>query len=171
MVIIWYLARAIIALLEQNPKLTVIAEGSAGNHVLELLEEHQPDVLITDLQMPANAAEPKGALFEPVSTLRKAIERHKATSVIVLSQEHDVQTIQSLAEVGVKGYLRLPPFVIIVDPDNHKRLMSESNTLQVYESLLAYINSLFAVFPGSSTNQVQTYLRWPRLSRQIFGQP
>lgn len=97
--------KGIIALLEQNPKLTVIAEGSAGNHVLELLDEHQPDVLITDLQMPANDAEPKGALFEPVSTLRKAIEGHKATSVIVLSQEHDVQTIQSLAEVGVKGYL------------------------------------------------------------------
>lgn len=36
--------------------------------------------------------------------------------------------------------------------------MSESNSLQVYESLLAYIDSLFAGFPGSSTNQVQTYL-------------
>lgn len=97
--------KGIITLLEQNPKLTVVAEGSAGNHILELLEEYQPDVVITDLQMPADVAEPKGALFEPVSTLRKAIERHKTTSLIVLSQEHDVQTIQNLAEIGVRGYL------------------------------------------------------------------
>lgn len=97
--------KGIIALLEQNQKLTVMAEGSAGNHVLELLEVYQPDVLITDLQMPANSEDPKGALFEPVSTLRKALERHNATSIIVLSQEHDVQTIQSLAEIGVRGYL------------------------------------------------------------------
>ncbi|HUM67527.1 MAG TPA: response regulator transcription factor [Chloroflexota bacterium] len=97
--------KGIITLLEQNPKITVVAEGNAGNHVLELLEENQPDVLITDLQMPANSADPKGVLFEPISTLRKALERHKTTSVVVLSQEHDVQTIQSLAEIGVRGYL------------------------------------------------------------------
>jgi DNA-binding NarL/FixJ family response regulator len=95
----------IMALLGCNPKIEVLAEGSAGNHVLELLEKHQPDVLITDLQMPAQHDEPKGALFEPISTLRKAIDSYDSLSVVVLSQEQDVQTIQSLAEIGVKGYL------------------------------------------------------------------
>lgn len=97
--------QGIISLLERNEKIKVIAEGSAGNHVMELLEEHQPDVLITDLQMPAHEDDPKGVLFEPVSTLRKVLDRSRTTSVIVISQEHDVQTIQSLAEIGVKGYL------------------------------------------------------------------
>lgn len=97
--------QGIISLLERNEKIKVIAEGSAGNHVMELLEEHQPDVLITDLQMPAHEDDPKRVLFEPVSTLRKVLDRSRTTSVIVISQEHDVQTIQSLAEIGVKGYL------------------------------------------------------------------
>jgi DNA-binding NarL/FixJ family response regulator len=97
--------KGILTLLEGNDKLEVIAEGSAGNHVLELLEQFQIDVLITDLQMPADANNPKGAMFEPVSTLQKAIRLHPTISVIVVSQEHDVQTIQSLAEIGVKGYL------------------------------------------------------------------
>ena len=97
--------KGIISLLESNPHIAIVAEGSAGNHISELLAEHQPDVLLTDLQMPALSEDPKGILFEPVSSLKKAIENYKSTSVIVISQEHDVQTIQSLAEIGVKGYL------------------------------------------------------------------
>lgn len=97
--------KGIIALLESNSRIEVVAEGSAGNHVLELLDKYLPDVLITDLQMPAHVNNPKGVLFEPVSTLQKALRLYPYTSVIVISQEHDVQTIQSLAEIGVKGYL------------------------------------------------------------------
>lgn len=98
--------KGIIALLESNSNIEVVAEGSAGNHVLELLDEYHPDILITDLLMPAHADEGKsGNLFEPVSTLQQVIRSHPSTSVIVNSQEHDVQTIQSLAEVGVRGYL------------------------------------------------------------------
>lgn len=97
--------QGIISLLKNNEKIEIVAEGNAGNHVLELLEIHKPDVLITDLQMPAHENNPKGVLFEPVSTLKKAIERFESTAIIVFSQEHDIQTIQSLAQIGVKGYL------------------------------------------------------------------
>lgn len=92
-------------LLEGNSDIEVVGEGDAGNHVLEMLEEHTPDVLITDLWMPAHEDNPNGMLFEPISTLRKAIEMHPQTGFIVLSQEDDIQTIQSLAEIGVRGYL------------------------------------------------------------------
>lgn len=97
--------KGIITLLVDNDDIEVVAEGSAGNHVSEILEQFKPDILITDLQMPADVNNPRGALFEPVSTLQKAIRQHPTTSVIVVSQEHDVQTIQSLAEIGVKGYV------------------------------------------------------------------
>ncbi|MCB8975814.1 MAG: response regulator transcription factor [Ardenticatenaceae bacterium] len=97
--------KGIISLLGINQNISVVGEGSAGNHIMELLAEHRPDVLLTDLQMPGNANDPKGILFEPITTLKKAIEKYNTTSVIVISQENDVQTIQSLAEVGVKGYM------------------------------------------------------------------
>lgn len=105
----------IVSLVERNPRVRVAGEGAAGNQVLELLEEHRPDILITDLQMPAHEDNP-GPLFESLSTLQKAIRQYPETAVIVLSQQDDIQTIQSLAEVGVKGYmLKTDDFTRILD--------------------------------------------------------
>lgn len=97
--------QGIISLLSRNERIEVVGEGSAGEHVLMLLAEHKPDILITDLQMPARADKPEAGWFEPVRILGEAIVEHSSTAIIVLSQEHDVYTIQSLAEIGVQGYL------------------------------------------------------------------
>lgn len=106
----------IVNLIERNPRVRVVAEGTAGNHILPLLEEYQPDILITDLQMPAHEGKPKGALFDSITTLHKAIRQHPNTGVIVLTQQDDIQTIQSLAEIGVKGYmLKTDDFTEILD--------------------------------------------------------
>jgi DNA-binding NarL/FixJ family response regulator len=94
----------IIGLLRQNPKIVVVAEGWAGNHVWELVDKHKPDVLLTDLLMPAHAEGRPNELFEPIRTLYKVIQTYPQTAIIVISQEHDISTIQSLAEIGVKGY-------------------------------------------------------------------
>ena len=108
--------KGIINLIERNERITVVAEGWVGDHVLELLQAHRPHVLITDLLMPAHEDDQKGMLFEPVSALQKAIRTYPDTAVIVLSQEDDIQTIQSLAEVGVKGYmLKTDDFAEILD--------------------------------------------------------
>jgi NarL family two-component system response regulator YdfI len=96
--------QGIISLLATNPKLVVVAEGSAGNHATEFVAQYRPDILITDLQMPAHAGQPAGPLFEPISTLERLIKSNPSLSVIVISQEQDIATIQSLAEIGVKGY-------------------------------------------------------------------
>lgn len=108
--------KGIISLLEKNKRIKVVAEGCAGNDVLELVEKYRPNVLITDLQMPAHSNNPKGPLFEPVSTLQKVVYKYKETSVMIISQESNVQTIQSLAEIGVNGYLlKTDDFTTILD--------------------------------------------------------
>lgn len=94
----------IVGLLSRNKRIHVAAEGYAGNHVLEMLEEHKPDVLITDLCMPAHSDAPNGAMLEPINMLQKVRRRYPDTAIIVISQEHDVYTIQSMAEIGIKGY-------------------------------------------------------------------
>lgn len=61
----------------------------------------------------------------------------------------------------------------VVDPHKHKEPVPGSRSLQVikeYESLLAYIGSLFAVFPGSSTDQVQAYLALRRTHLPAISQ-
>ena len=95
----------VIRLLSENSHIKVVSEGSAGNHVMELVAKHRPDVLLTDLQMPAQEGEPAHILFEPIASLQEVIQAYPETAVVVLSQEHDVYTIQALAQVGVKGYL------------------------------------------------------------------
>lgn len=106
----------IVNLIERNPRVRVVAQGTAGNHILPLLEEHHPDMLITDLRMPAHDDKPKGALFDSIAMLHKAIRQHPNTGVIVLTQQDDIQTIQSLAEIGVKGYmLKTDDFTQILD--------------------------------------------------------
>ncbi|MFO7678673.1 MAG: response regulator [Chloroflexota bacterium] len=94
----------IIGLLSSNPNLDVVGKGSAGEHVLQLLRIHEPDILLVDLQMPLYADDPQAGLFEPISTLETAIEQWPKTAVVVITQEQDVYTISSLAEIGVKGY-------------------------------------------------------------------
>jgi DNA-binding NarL/FixJ family response regulator len=97
--------RGVVSLLKENDRIEIVAQGSAGNHVLELVELHRPDVLIADLQMPAQESDPTGPMFEPIYTLQKVIKKFPETAVIVLTQSDDIQTMQSLAEIGVKGYI------------------------------------------------------------------
>ena len=97
--------RGIVSLLDHNPKVQIVGEGSAGEHVLDLLSEHNPDVLIVDLQMPMYEDQPNGPWFEPARTLQQALSQNPDTAIVVLSQEQQTQTIQTLAEIGVQGYL------------------------------------------------------------------
>lgn len=97
--------KGIVALLAENPRIQVVAEGSAGEHLLELTAVHDPDVLITDLQMPAHAAAPHGPLLEPIAAIRKLLALHPELAILIISQEQDSYTMQTLAELGVRGYL------------------------------------------------------------------
>lgn len=108
--------KGVISLLEDSNRIQVVAEGSAGNHVLALMDLHKPDVLVTDLQMPAHEDEPKGPPFEPLSTLKQVLKKYPGTAVLVLTQDDDIQTIQSLAEMGVRGYmLKTDDFTAVLD--------------------------------------------------------
>lgn len=97
--------QGIISLLARNERIQVVGEGGTGEDVLSLLAEQQPDVLIVDLQMPAYRDQPNGPLFEPAKTLQQVLTKYDSTAIMVLSQQHDAQTIQSLADIGVRGYL------------------------------------------------------------------
>ena len=43
---------ALTALLELEPDLQVVAEADNGNTALQLALQHQPDILLTDIEMP-----------------------------------------------------------------------------------------------------------------------
>jgi DNA-binding NarL/FixJ family response regulator len=83
-------------LLEQHSDIEVVAEAADGQAAIQLVQEHQPQVVVIDLSMPrmdgAQAAEYILALKPP-------------PVVIVLSMHDDPVLAQKLIRAGVKGYL------------------------------------------------------------------
>lgn len=84
------------ALLESFHDWNVVGEASNGFEVLDLVEEHSPDLVILDLTMP------KLSGFETISRLRKM---PKAPAILVLSAKDDETSVGEAIKAGANGYL------------------------------------------------------------------
>ncbi len=96
---------AIRSLLASRNDMELVGEGWAGEHLLTLVEQYQPDVVILDLGMPQFADGQHQDRFAVMPALATLNERFPQTAVIILSQYAMKSVIQEAIEVGVKGYL------------------------------------------------------------------
>ncbi|PRX95500.1 response regulator [Allonocardiopsis opalescens] len=83
----------LVALLEINDDISVIAEAGNGQEALELAERLRPDVTLLDVRMP---------LVDGVTALERLTQ---FTTVIMLTHTEDPQVIQTALRRGAKGYL------------------------------------------------------------------
>lgn len=74
----------------------VVAEAPDGSSMLALLEQHRPDLLVMDLQMPGPPAE---------ELLVRAQEIQPGLKVLILSAHHDPKTLRRLAPCKLHGYI------------------------------------------------------------------
>lgn len=74
----------------------VVAEGDDGTESITLVEEHQPDVVIMDINMPT---------VNGVEATRQLIEKYPTTKVIILSIHDDESYVQHALKTGATGYL------------------------------------------------------------------
>lgn len=82
-----------------------VVQADDGVHGLEVLEVEEPDVIITDINMPRLDG------FGFIAGVRK-IERHRATPILVLTTESDNSKKQQARQAGATGWI-IKPF----DPD------------------------------------------------------
>ena len=83
-------------MLQKHPDVTVVAEAENGVQLLELAAAHQPDVVITDIQMPVmNGVEACKALQDTLP----------AIGVIALSTYDTDQLVTDMLDAGAQGYL------------------------------------------------------------------
>jgi DNA-binding NarL/FixJ family response regulator len=82
-------------IVEEIPKLSVIAEAEDGPQVLSALESGSFDCLIIDVTMPE---------FEPVSTIRQIHEHYPQMKILIVSAYDDDIYVQGLLDAGVDGY-------------------------------------------------------------------
>ncbi|MFE8701686.1 response regulator [Cytobacillus sp. FJAT-54145] len=74
----------------------VVAEGDDGSVALDLVEEHQPDVIIMDINMPK---------INGVEATRQLVDKYPDTRVIILSIHDDENYVTHALKSGAMGYL------------------------------------------------------------------
>ncbi|MEI5907593.1 response regulator transcription factor [Bacillus spongiae] len=83
-------------ILEFESSFKVVAEGSDGVDAVSLVEEHSPDVVLMDINMPKlNGVEATGQL----------LEKYPDTKVIILSIHDDEMYVSHALKTGALGYM------------------------------------------------------------------
>ena len=88
--------QGIISLLGLAPELQVVAEASNGADIVALVQQHQVDVILMDIQMPVVNG------IEALKLLRQA---QLPTPVLILTTFDDNQQVLQAMQAGANGYL------------------------------------------------------------------
>lgn len=83
-------------LLNNQPNLNVIAEASTGTQALQLASQHQPDILLLDLNMPE---------ADGLSIIPHVREQAPNTKILILTMHEDGNYLQQAIQAGASGYL------------------------------------------------------------------
>ncbi|MEN7550752.1 response regulator transcription factor [Rapidithrix thailandica] len=83
-------------LLSKSRQVEVIAEAENGEHFLELLEAHQPDLVLMDINMPK---------MNGIEATQRALAIHPDLKVIALSMFGDEVYYYNMIHAGVKGFV------------------------------------------------------------------
>ncbi len=88
--------QGIISLLGLAPELQVVAEAANGADIVALVQQHQVDVVLMDIQMPVVNG------IEALKLLRQA---QLPTPVLILTTFDDNQQVLQAMQAGANGYL------------------------------------------------------------------
>lgn len=83
-------------LLKKNHEMKIIGEAYNGENLLELIAEKNPDVVITDIQMP---------VMDGVEACKRIKKLYKDLPVIALTTYNDENLIFDMLDAGAEGYL------------------------------------------------------------------
>lgn len=111
-----------------NLPLSLAGEASNGKDAILVVEEHFPDLVITDIRMPQ---------CDGLELARYLQKNHPGTRTIILSGYSDFSYAQSALRYGVMDYLLKPVTLKSLSETLHKTLItmeSESDDLDSYRS-------------------------------------
>ena len=83
-------------LLEQEKDIVIVGEASNGNELIKIAGETQPDVIITDIEMP---------VVNGIEATKDITDKFPQIKVIALTMFGDEHLIVDMLEAGAKGYL------------------------------------------------------------------
>ncbi|HEY4786994.1 MAG TPA: response regulator transcription factor [Bacteroidales bacterium] len=74
----------------------VIAEAGDGKQLLDILEKHNPDLVLMDISMP---------VMDGIESTKKALEKYPDLKILTLSSFGDEKYYYKMVEAGVKGFV------------------------------------------------------------------
>lgn len=83
-------------MLNNEPNLHIVAEAVNGEALVRCVDEHLPDIVITDIEMPMMNG------IEATAIIR---EKHPGIGIIALTMFNDNHLIVDMMEAGANGYL------------------------------------------------------------------
>ncbi|MCC3356927.1 response regulator [Bacillus sp. REN16] len=83
-------------ILDFEPTFQVVAEGDDGEQAVALIEQHKPDVVIMDINMPH---------LNGIEATKQLIDTYPDTKVIILSIHDDESYVTHALKTGATGYL------------------------------------------------------------------
>jgi DNA-binding NarL/FixJ family response regulator len=84
------------AVLADSAEVDVVGDAADGNQLITLVEQTQPDVVLTDLAMPG---------MDGVGAARQILERFPAIGVLILTMHDDDEALFAALRAGARGYL------------------------------------------------------------------
>lgn len=82
--------------LEDTPGMDVVAEAGSGEEALELLRQHEPDVLLMDVNMPGMGG---------LEATRRILQRYPSIKIIAVSMHMEEPYPSRLLSAGARGYI------------------------------------------------------------------
>ena len=90
------LREGICSTIQKYPDIIIVAEAANGKELVALTDKHQPDVIITDIEMP---------LMDGIEATAIISEKYPKIGIIALSMYDDDKLILDMLNAGARGYL------------------------------------------------------------------
>lgn len=123
--------------LRGDERISVVAEGADGSVALQLLRDHQPDVVLMDLRMPR---------VDGVAATAQIVTHHPKVKVVVLTTMATDEAIEAALRAGAAGYVLKDESAsglsqAIVDVHEGAYVLSPTITARFVENLTATARS------------------------------
>lgn len=83
-------------ILEFEPSFYVVAEGDDGSEAEKLVQQHHPDIVLMDINMPG---------MNGIQATSNLVEKFSDTKIIILSIHDDESNVTHALKTGAQGYL------------------------------------------------------------------
>lgn len=83
-------------IIETDKNLLIVAEAGDGNAALALIEEHQPQVAVLDIDMPK---------MDGFAVVRELQKRRISAEIVFLTMLDEEETFQAAMDLNVRGYV------------------------------------------------------------------